>query len=79
MADTRPLYPSPLDPKIFGVLADVLEKIRRDLGLLDDNDENTILLARTIIEAAQAGERDPERIRELALKALSAQLLSKSA
>jgi len=41
------------------------------LGLVDRSDPTTLTLAKLIIELAKAGEREPERLCDSALRCLS--------
>jgi hypothetical protein len=46
------------------------EHVLRVLGLIDRNDPATELVAKKIIEIAQTGERDPQRLSALAIEQL---------
>jgi hypothetical protein len=59
------------DPDALDVIVAVYEKARAALGLVDRNDPLTELLAKKIIEVAQAGERDPLRLYEIAMEGRS--------
>src|SRR4051812_37808425 len=56
---------SPDDVKI---LVDAFEGTLRALGLADPEDPSSIKVAKIIVGLAKDGERDPARLRELALK-----------
>ena len=58
-------------PEDVAVLTSAFEDALRRLGLVDRTDPATTLVARAIIEAAQTGEKDPIRLRDLALLAIS--------
>jgi hypothetical protein len=55
------------DPETISIIAAAFEKACDALGLSDRRDALTELLARKVIEAAQAGERDPLRIYQMAM------------
>jgi len=52
------------------VLAVALEDTLRQLRLVDRNDPAVTIVAKTIIELARRGERDPVRLREQAIQSL---------
>jgi hypothetical protein len=56
---------SPDDVKI---LVDAFEGTLRALGLTDPEDPSSIKVAKIIVGLAKDGERDPARLRDLALK-----------
>jgi hypothetical protein len=56
--------------EITGLVA-AYEDALAQLGLVNRDDPATMLLAKTIIEAAKAGERDPQRLRAAAIRALA--------
>jgi hypothetical protein len=47
------------------------QAVLSDLGLLDQEDSFTLLVARRIIDLAAEGERDPDRLRATALASLT--------
>lgn len=47
-----------------------LERTLEALGLADRTDSVTMILANELIELAKAGERDPQRLCELTLRAI---------
>jgi hypothetical protein len=55
-------------PEDIALLTGVFEDACRTLGLTDPNDRRRDIVAKKIIEAAQAGERDADRLRDLGLK-----------
>jgi len=57
------------DPEVVALLCEVFEDVLATLGLVDRLDPVTELVAEKIIELAKAGERDPARLKELALEA----------
>jgi hypothetical protein len=52
------------------VLIAAFEDTLTVLGLVDRDDPATLLVAKQIMMAAQTGERDPARLRDLALQAI---------
>ena len=48
------------------------ERVREALGLADRTDPLTMIVANKLIELAKAGERDPQRLYELTLRAIAA-------
>jgi hypothetical protein len=57
-------------PDEIKVLSVAFEEALRELGLVDRTDPATLLVAKRIIELAQQGERDPNRLREGAIKGI---------
>ena len=67
------LNPAEREPEIFGpdtvaVLAAALEDAVRQLRLVDHNDPAVTMVAKTIIELARRGERDPIQLRDQAIQ-----------
>src|SRR5215831_20670019 len=65
--------PAEREQEIFGpdtvaVLAAALEDAVRQLRLVDRNDPAVTMVAKTIIELARRGERDPTRLRDQAIQ-----------
>ena len=58
-------------PEDVKVLIDAFDDTLRALRLQDREDPLTKAVAKIIIELAKDGERDPTRLRDLALKAVS--------
>jgi len=58
-------------PEDVKVLVDAFEDTLRALKLVDREDPMTMAVAKIIIELAKDGERDPTRLRDFALKAVS--------
>jgi len=54
-------------PDAIAVLAVALEDTLRQLRLVDRNDPAVTMVAKTIIELAKLGERDPIRLRDQAV------------
>jgi hypothetical protein len=59
-------------PETIALLAVALEDSVRQLGLDNRNDPAVTRVAKAIIELARLGERDPIRLRDLALASLRA-------
>jgi hypothetical protein len=59
-------------PETIALLAAALEDTLRQLGLADRNDPAVTRVAKTIIELARLGERDPIRLRDVALASFRA-------
>ena len=57
--------------KNIAALTMAFEAALGKLGLVDRTDPTTVTLAKLIIELAKAGEREPERLCDSALKHLS--------
>jgi len=68
-----PIYrlfkPGAFEPEMIAIMGDVFEDVLRTLGLVDREDPLTIMIARKVIELAQHGERDPDRLKRLTLEA----------
>jgi hypothetical protein len=58
------------DPEAIAAMAAAFEATLAELCLADRSDAMTEIVAKRIIQFAQEGERDPIRLRELALKSL---------
>ena len=58
-------------PEDIAGLTKAFEAALGKLGLVDRTDPTTVTLAKLIIELAKAGEREPERLCDSALKRLS--------
>jgi hypothetical protein len=65
------LISSAFNPEEVTMLRDVFEDTLRALKLADRSDPVTSLIAKKIIELASRGERDPERLRQAAVRAFS--------
>jgi hypothetical protein len=70
LAIHRLLQNSAFEPEDISRLTTAYERALKQLRLEDRNDPLTETIARHIIEAAQNGEKDPERICALALQQL---------
>ena len=58
-------------PEDIAALTTAFEAALAKLGLVDRSDPTTLTLAKLIIELAKAGEREPERLCDSALRCLS--------
>jgi hypothetical protein len=58
-------------PEEIRVLASAFERALRTLRLVDRTDPATEIVAKKIIELAQQGERDPERLCQRAVRSIS--------
>ena len=58
-------------PEDIAGLTTAFEAALAKLGLVDRSDPTTLTLAKLIIELAKAGEREPERLCNSALRCLS--------
>jgi len=65
----RLLKETSFDPEAVRRLVTAFEESCRSLGLAE-GDARRDLVAKKVIEIAQGGERDPERLRERAIAAL---------
>jgi hypothetical protein len=57
-------------PEDIEILSNAFEEAVRELRLVDRTDPATQLVAKRIIELAQQGERDPIRLRDMAVKGI---------
>jgi hypothetical protein len=64
----RLLKGSAFGPDEIKVLSSAFEAALRELKLVDRSDPATELVAKRIIDLARQGERDPDRLRERAVK-----------
>jgi hypothetical protein len=69
-----PVYPllqgQAFEPELIDAMARAFEDALRVLQLTNRNDPLNTIVAKRIIEVAQTGERDPQRIREQVLHSL---------
>jgi hypothetical protein len=54
-------------PEEIAILSTAYQATLTDLGLSDQEDAITLLVARRIIDLASKGERDPDRLRDATL------------
>jgi hypothetical protein len=73
MAIYRLLQNSPMGPEQIRVLETAYEQTLHNLCLKDRNDPLTEMIAKTIIEIAQTGVKEPAQISTLAIKQLGIQ------
>jgi hypothetical protein len=59
------------EPEEIGLLVAVFEDTLREMRLANRSDPITEMVAKKVIELAQTGERDPVRLRERTIAALS--------
>jgi hypothetical protein len=57
--------------EVIAIMSTAYQAVLSDLGLLDQEDSFTLLVARRIIDLAAEGERDPDRLRATALAYLT--------
>jgi hypothetical protein len=55
-------------PEEAQVLVEAFEESLKALRLTDREDPATLLVAEKVLEAAQTGERDPQRLRAIVLR-----------
>ena len=72
------LQNSAFDPATIEIVSTAFDETRLELGLIDRADPLTELLARKFIEAAQTGERNPQRLRQQAIESLGVAKISKA-
>ena len=65
----RLLENEPFQPEHVALMGNVFDDILHTLGLVDREDPITKMIAKKVIELAQAGERDPDRLKRLTLEA----------
>ena len=58
-------------PEDVRVLIAAFEDTLRELDLADREDPITLIVAKHVIECAKEGERDPTRLRDLAMKCVT--------
>ena len=66
------LEPGVFEPEEVAMLARVFDDVRQTLWFEDQTDRVTRLIGRKLVEFARAGERDPQRLKQLTLAALRA-------
>jgi hypothetical protein len=71
MAIYRVLSEAAFDPEAVKAMATAYEEVLQELKLTDHSDGLNETVARKIIECAQTGERDPNRLRDVVLKSLA--------
>jgi hypothetical protein len=68
MAIYRLLRRDVFEPDDIRLLASVLEEVLTAVGPVERNDPMAELIARKLVQLAQAGERDPECLRDLVIE-----------
>jgi hypothetical protein len=58
-------------PEVIAIMSSAYHAVLSDLGLSDQEDSITLLVARRIIDLTAEGERDPERLRASTLASLT--------
>jgi hypothetical protein len=71
MSISQLLHGRAFSPEDVIVISAAFEDTLRTLGLRDRADPATDIVAKKILELATQGERDPERLRERAVQALT--------
>jgi len=56
-------------PETSALLGDIFEEVLKEFGLISRQDPITELIAEKLIELANAGERDPVRLKQLTIAA----------
>jgi hypothetical protein len=67
---TRLLRRGVFEPDDVRLLATVYEKVLGTVGVVDRKDPRAELIAKKVVQLAQAGERDPECLKDLAIEEL---------
>jgi hypothetical protein len=70
MAIYRLLRRGVFEPDDVRLLATVYEKVLGTVGVVDRKDPRAELIAKKVVQLAQAGERDPECLKDLAIEEL---------
>ena len=68
MAIYRLLRRQVFEPEDLRLLGIVYEDVLKALGLVDRKDPATELIAKRLVELAQAGERDPQCLKDLTIE-----------
>jgi hypothetical protein len=69
MSDRKLFDGHSFDPETIDVMSQALAGAFAALGITDKPDDAKVTLAKRIIDLARGGERDPERLKDAALKA----------
>jgi hypothetical protein len=70
MAVYRLFRNQPFEPEAIAVMTDAYAEVCRSLGVSDRDQREADVVARTVIEFAQRGARDPILLRDCVLQAL---------
>lgn len=75
LTPSAPIYPlfqsQAFGPELIAAMSAAFEDTLRGLQLSNRNDPLTTMIAKKIIEIAQTGERDPQRIRQTVLQSMN--------
>jgi hypothetical protein len=61
------------EPEEVAVLGKVFDEVLQTLGLVDRQDPLTTMVAKSLVEYAKAGIRDPDRLKALTVQAFTQQ------
>jgi hypothetical protein len=67
------------EPEAISVMTDAYAEICRRLGVSERDDQGTSKIAKAVIEYAQRGVSDPDRLRDRVLQALGPHAVPQSA
>jgi len=70
MAIYRLLQRKVFEPEDVHLMSTIYEDVLESLSLIERTDPVTELIAKTVIEMVQTGERDPARLKDLTIKAI---------
>jgi hypothetical protein len=70
MAIYRLLQERVFEPDDVHLMTRVYEDVLKAFNLIERTDPVTELIAKTVIEMVQTGERDPARLKDLTIKAI---------
>src|SRR5262245_56635350 len=70
MAIYRLLQKNVFEPEDVRLMTTVYEDVLKAFSLIERTDPVTELIAKTVIEMVQTGERDPARLKDLTIKAI---------
>jgi hypothetical protein len=70
MAIYRLLQQKVFEPEDIHLMTRVYEEVLEAFNLIERTDPVTELIAKTVIEVVQTGERDPARLKDLTIKAI---------
>jgi hypothetical protein len=70
MAISRLTENQAFEPAAIAAITTAYEDVLRSLGLADRTDSLTEIVAKRVVQLAQCGERNPARLRDLALESL---------
>jgi hypothetical protein len=66
----RLIEPGVFAPEEVALMGNVFEDVLKELGLVDREDPLVSLIAHTVVELVQSGERDPVRLKQLTIAAI---------